>query len=220
MEKKLNNLIEDFHKLFCKAEELILKKNAGSLTLNEFRIIKTIGTQKILITDLSQIFHITTGAILISLNNIEEKGFLEKIQDEDDRRKIYVRLIDKGLERIQSHNNAYKKIISETTQSISAEELENMEEYFGKIKKNLEEISIDFHPKELNMFSENEKLKVTEIHGLRGMQNFYSINGIRLGQILEIIEKNEKRIKLKINNKIVEMDLHESIGLLAISNAM
>ena len=55
MENKVNRLIEDFHKVFCKTEELILKKTLEKLTLNEFRIIKTIGMQKILINELSQI---------------------------------------------------------------------------------------------------------------------------------------------------------------------
>jgi hypothetical protein len=68
------------------------------------------------------------------------------------------------------------------------------------------------------MFEKDEKLKIIEINGLRGLQKFYSINGIHLGQVLEIVEKNEKIIKLKVNNKIVEMDLSESLGLLAVSN--
>jgi Transcriptional regulators len=111
MENKVNRLIEDFHKVFCKTEELILKKTLEKLTLNEFRIIKTIGMQKILINELSQILQVTMESMVVSLNNIEHKGFIEKMQNNEDRRKVYVKLTDKGIESLKIHNTLYKKIL-------------------------------------------------------------------------------------------------------------
>lgn len=78
-------------------------------------------------TELSGAVMLTTGAMTNRLDRLEADGFLRRLKDENDRRKVLVQLTDSGLERIdnavkarfQSANEALKKLSPEQRDVLS-----------------------------------------------------------------------------------------------------
>ena len=97
----VNEVLEDFFKLFYKTEDLALKVGIKGLTHTELHIIEAIGTGSLTMHELSEKLGTTMGTVTVAATKLAEKNFILRNRSESDRRKVYVSLDKKGIEAVR-----------------------------------------------------------------------------------------------------------------------
>lgn len=216
MQNKINLMISDFYNTFCKVEELSLKQDIKCLTMNEFHVIGSMGNKKLLMNELADILKVSMGTATISVNKLVSKNFISRERDENDRRKVFVSLTKKGIIALNSHSTFHLDTIKAVTKDLSDKEIGIFLMTFSKLQNNLLEASTFSQPRTLKYFKENEKLKIIEIHGTRGLQDFFFKVGLTQGKVVKLIKKSENSIFLEFDDKVIDIDTKDSSCLFAI----
>lgn len=73
---------------------------------------------------LAELTGLTTGAITHILDRLEKRGFVERLRDTEDRRKVFVRLLPENFEQLSSQYEALGKSYMKLVERYSDEELE------------------------------------------------------------------------------------------------
>ncbi len=80
--------------------------------------------------DIQQMLGIQSGSVSELISKLERKGFLERKQDEQDKRKVLISLTQTGMEfEVKSQEEA----LSERYRVLSSEEKEQLSELLGKL---------------------------------------------------------------------------------------
>ena len=216
MQSKINLMVSDFYNTFCKVEELSLKQDIKCLTMNEFHVIGSMGNKRLLMNELADILKVSMGTATVSVNKLVSKNFISRERDENDRRKVFVSLTKKGIIALNSHSTFHLDTIKAVTKDLSDKEIGIFLMTFSKLQNNLLEASTFSQPRTLKYFKENEKLKIVEIHGTRGLQDFFFKVGLTQGKFVKLIKKNENSILLEFDDKTIDIDTKDSICLFAI----
>lgn len=216
MQNKINLMISDFYNTFCKVEELSLKQYIKCLTMNEFHVIGSMGNKRLLMNELADILKVSMGTATVSVNKLVSKNFISRERDENDRRKVFVSLTKKGIIALNSHSTFHLDTIKAVTKDLSDKEIGIFLMTFSKLQNNLLEASTFSQPRTLKYFKENEKLKIIEIHGTRGLQDFFFKVGLTQGKVVKLIKKSENSIFLEFDDKVIDIDTKDSSCLFAI----
>lgn len=216
MQNKINLMISDFYNTFCKVEELSLKQDIKCLTMNEFHVIGSMGNKRLLMNELADILKVSMGTATVSVNKLVSKNFISRERDENDRRKVFVSLTKKGIIALNSHSTFHLDTIKAVTKDLSDKEIGIFLMTFSKLQNNLLEASTFSQPRTLKYFKENEKLKIVEIHGTRGLQDFFFKVGLTQGKVVKLIKKSENSIFLEFDDKVIDIDTKDSSCLFAI----
>lgn len=87
---KVNDLLEEFYKLFYKTEDMALKRGIKCLTHTELHIIESVGHESLTMNELAERLGITMGTATVAASKLSEKGFLNRERSQNDRRKVFV----------------------------------------------------------------------------------------------------------------------------------
>ena len=69
---------------------------------------------------------VTLGTVTTSLNNLERKGYVERIRSDQDRRVVYLHLTQKGRLVHRLHRRFHKAMVEKIIDGMSSEEIEVM----------------------------------------------------------------------------------------------
>ncbi|MDO5418379.1 MAG: MarR family transcriptional regulator [Lachnospiraceae bacterium] len=115
------------------------------LLMREVHIITTIGLDGLdNVSELAGKLGITNGAVSQYLAKLEKKGFLRRIQDEQDKRQYSVVLTDKGKELYRLHTEYDRKGYAEAAEmfdSFTEEELEIVRRFDRQFEAFTEEMN-------------------------------------------------------------------------------
>ena len=123
MYSELEEIIDEFYKLYYKIEQLNLDSTIKCLTTNEIHIINAIAKDKITMNDLADRLGITMGTISVSVNKLEKKYFVYREKASDDKRKVYVELTKKGKLAYDFCNNFNTSVFEKATKNIDKKDL-------------------------------------------------------------------------------------------------
>lgn len=215
---KVNEVLENFYKLFYETEDLALKRGIKCLTHTELHIIEAIGNDSLTMNELADRLGITMGTATVAITKLREKGFIERVRSDSDRRKVYVSLSKKGIEALKYHNNYHKTIITTITENIPEKDLAHFTKIFEMILKNLKEKTVFFKPLSVTEFPENSVLSIIEVKGTPIIQDYFSQNGIEHYTTVTKIKTKEKDkvVLLKEDNSILEVNLLDAKNLIAV----
>ncbi|BDU50541.1 MarR family winged helix-turn-helix transcriptional regulator [Haliovirga abyssi] len=217
--KIVNELLEEFYKVFYEIEELSLKQGIKTLTTTELHIIEAIGTNSLTMNQLSDKLGITMGTATVAINKLLKKEFINRNRCEHDRRKVYVSLTKTGIDALKYHQNFHKIIISNITKELSSEELENFINSFNKILGNLKKQFENIKPDSIDNFDINSDLIISDVKGSSALKTFFKEKNISAGNNLKILNKTDKSIELLINNdNKMTLDILDSKNIFAINN--
>lgn len=215
---KVNEVLENFYKLFYETEDLALKRGIKCLTHTELHIIEAIGNDSLSMNELSDRLGITMGTATVAITKLREKGFIERVRSDADRRKVYVSLSKKGKEALKYHNNYHKNIISTITENIPKKDLEHFTNIFELILKNLKEKTVFFKPLSVTEFPDNTVLSIVEVKGTPIIQDYFASKGIEHYTTVTKVECKEKDkvALLKDDKSLLEVNLLDAKNLIAI----
>ena len=216
--KKVNSVLENFYKLFYETEDLALKKGIKCLTHTELHIIEAIGEDSLTMNELSDRLGITMGTATVAIAKLSEKGFIDRVRSDSDRRKVYVSLSKKGVEALTYHNNYHKNIMFTITENIPEDDLNHFTKTFELILKNLEEKIEFFKPHSITDFPINTVVYITEIKGTPIILDYFSNNGIHNSTVVTLVKSSEKdKVALqKSDNSILKVNLLDAKNLIGI----
>lgn len=72
---KVNDLLEEFYKLFYKTEDMALKRGIKCLTHTELHIIESVGHESLTMNELAERLGITMGTATVAASKLSEKDF-------------------------------------------------------------------------------------------------------------------------------------------------
>ncbi|HHU55535.1 MAG TPA: MarR family transcriptional regulator [Acholeplasmataceae bacterium] len=134
----LNELLVNIFNYILNIESLNLKKQGVRLSMNEVHILEAIyNTDPPIMTNVARKLLITVGTLTTAIDRLVEKGYVERYQNEDDRRRVYLRLTEKGLKTKEIHDAFHEDMIENVIKDLKIDEntelliaLENIQNYF------------------------------------------------------------------------------------------
>lgn len=215
---KVNEILEEFYKLFYKTEDMALKRGIKCLTHTELHLIEAIGEESLTMNELADRVGITMGTATVAVSKLTEKGFIARVRSNSDRRKVYVSLTDKGSKALTYHNNYHKMIMSSITENIADKDLSHFIEIFELILGALQEKTDYFRPLTIVDFNEGERVSIVEIKGTPIVQNYFAGHGIENFSIVEIMKPTSKEnfIIKSPTGEIIELDILDAKNLIGI----
>ncbi len=215
---RVNEILEEFYKLFYKTEDMALKRGIKCLTHTELHLIEAIGEESLTMNELSDKIGITMGTATVAVSKLTEKGFIARVRSNSDRRKVYVSLTDKGSKALTYHNNYHKMIMSSITENIADKDLSHFIEIFELILGALQEKTDYFRPLTIVDFNIGEKVSIVEIKGTPIVQNYFAGHGIENFSVVEIMKSNSKEnfVIKSPNGEVLELDILDAKNLIGI----
>ena len=77
---KVNEILEEFYKLFYKTEDMALKRGIKCLTHTELHLIEAIGEESLTMNELADRVGITMGTATVAVSKLTEKGFIARVR--------------------------------------------------------------------------------------------------------------------------------------------
>lgn len=215
---KVNEILEEFYKLFYKTEDMALKRGIKCLTHTELHLIEAIGEESLTMNELADRVGITMGTATVAVSKLTEKGFIARVRSNSDRRKVYVSLTDKGSKALTYHNNYHKMIMSSITENIADKDLSHFIEIFELILGALQEKTDYFRPLTIVDFNEGERVSIVEIKGTPIVQNYFAGHGIENFSIVEIMKPTSKEnfVIKSPTGEIIKLDILDAKNLVGI----
>ena len=103
------------------------------VSLPQMHLIEVIGNRgQMRMKDLSEILGVTTGTLTVMAHRLEEKGFIYRSKDEQDKRSYFIGLSDKGKQEYRHHHHMHFHLIEEIVDALGKKEAK---EFFTHLKK-------------------------------------------------------------------------------------
>lgn len=216
--EKVNDLLEEFYKLFYKTEDMALKRGIKCLTHTELHIIESIGHESLTMNELAERLGITMGTATVAASKLADKGFLNRERSQHDRRKVFVSLTEKGVKALSYHNSYHKMIMSSITENIAEKELDHFITVFEDILGALRNKTDYFKPLSLCDFADGSRVSIVEIKGTPIVQNFFASEGIENFSVVTVEKgKDKSNLKLvKADGTKLSLDILDAKNLIGI----
>lgn len=134
----LIKLTEELTRLLGQIEEQVLNaEEMSELTVRQIYYLDLIKEfENPTASELAQKLGVTKPTVTNTLNYLIEKGFVEKIRSDVDRRVYHLHLTDQGYKITELHDEAHKEFVSILTESLNSQEIDQFINIFTKILNN------------------------------------------------------------------------------------
>jgi DNA-binding MarR family transcriptional regulator len=108
--------------------------------MSEFHIIENIGLgEGKTMSETAKALKITSGTLTTGIDNLVKKGYVFRKRSTEDRRKVLIKLTEKGVKAYNAHYEFHEEMVADTLQQIPRDEEEvliralfNVDKYFKK----------------------------------------------------------------------------------------
>lgn len=127
--KKLNTFLVEVFNDILKTEELYVTENCVDLSVREMHIIEEVCRAVDQGRDnrasaIAAARHVTAGTLTAAVNQLEAKGYLERVRDKGDKRSVRLCPTEKGREADRRHTGFHQELVEATVETMTTEELE------------------------------------------------------------------------------------------------
>lgn len=216
--ERVNEILEEYYKLFYKTEDMALKRGMKSVTHTELHIIESIGRNSLTMNELADKIGITMGTATVAISKLTDKGYVKRVRSNVDRRKVFVSLTKKGIDALAYHNNYHNMIMTSITENIPDEELEKFIDIFVIILEALKSKENYFRPMIITNFEAETKVSIVEIKGTPIVQNYFINQGVENFKVVKILpskDKSEFIIEKEDKTQLV-LDVEDAKNLIVI----
>ena len=117
----LVNLINEIWEL---EEKAIITEEFKDLTNNDMHVIEAIGLGAgNNMSSIAKKLNITVGSLTTAVNNLVNKNYVERSRSEEDRRVVYVKLTEKGINAYHHHEDYHRQMTQAIIVKLDKEEL-------------------------------------------------------------------------------------------------
>lgn len=124
LREEIDNLLSGTFNSILRIEEKSLENRlTQGLTIAEIHTIDAVGyRERNPMNVVASRLGVTLATLTIAVNRLVDKGFVERVRDTQDRRKVLISLTRRGREVYRAHRLFHKRMISEALEGLSAEE--------------------------------------------------------------------------------------------------
>ncbi|MDR2833033.1 MAG: MarR family transcriptional regulator [Streptococcaceae bacterium] len=136
-------LVSIFNDILTIEEAELQKSMFSDISIKEMHTIEAIGLyRKKTSSQVAKELMITVGTLTVAINNLEKKGYVERIRSEDDRRVVKLGLTKKGKLVFRVHQSFHREMVKNILGDMNEEEatallkaLKNLHGYLGRLKE-------------------------------------------------------------------------------------
>lgn len=140
------------------------------------------------VNDLAKKLDLTMGTVSIAINKLENKQFIERIKDNHDKRKVYVRLTEKGKISKNFNNDFNSDIYNKVFENISEESRKTFFEVLEKIIEQMNNIKNTLEPVCINELEKGDIATIEQINSRGTILRYLSSIGFIYGKTIKILD--------------------------------
>ena len=190
------------------------------MTTSELHIIEAIGENEITMNELSDKIGITMGTASVAVNKLTEKQFLERSRSNTDRRKVFVKLTQKGEVALNYHGNFHSTILEKITDDIPKEKLDTFVEVFETIMKNLDKVKKDIQPESILNFKKGDLVQVSSIKGSTAIRKYLNEKGVVIKSLIKILNIDKYLINMIVDGDEKVLNVEDAENIMVRKNAL
>ena len=127
--KELNAFLVEVFNDILKAEEINVTESCTDLSVREMHIIEEVCRAVDQERDnrssaVAAAQHVTAGTLTTAVNQLEAKGYLERVRDGSDKRSVRLYPTEKGREADARHTAFHRELVEATVETMTMEEAE------------------------------------------------------------------------------------------------
>ena len=127
--KELNNFLVEVFNDILKTEELYVSEGYSDLSVREMHLIEEVCRAVDQGRDnrssaIAAAQGVTAGTLTAAVNQLEAKGYLERVRDSSDKRSVRLLPTEKGREANRYHTDFHRELVAATVETLTAEETE------------------------------------------------------------------------------------------------
>ncbi|MBN2287236.1 MAG: winged helix-turn-helix transcriptional regulator [Tissierellales bacterium] len=131
-------LVKLFNDILRIEEKYLCRNQFEDLTMTEFHIIETIGSQtERTMSETAKDLKITSGTLTIGIDNLVRKGYVSRHRSKEDKRIVAISLTDKGENAYHEHETFHRELVGRTLSDLEPDQekvlikaLFNVDSYF------------------------------------------------------------------------------------------
>ncbi|CQR24278.1 transcriptional regulator [Streptococcus varani] len=127
-DRKINEYLTAIFNNVLIIEEASLRSSQFSdVSIKEMHTIDVVGDNKDATpTDVARTLMVTLGTVTTSLNNLERKGYIERVRSTKDRRVVHLYLTKKGRLIYRLHQRFHRAMVRQITEGMDETEFQVM----------------------------------------------------------------------------------------------
>ena len=130
-----------FNNVLIIEESSLRSSRFSDVTIKEMHTIDVIGEKKDATpTDIARALMVTLGTVTTSLNNLERKGYIERVRSTKDRRVVHLYLTKKGRLVYRLHQRFHRAMVRQITEGMDEEEYKVMKKGLLNLYQFLEDL--------------------------------------------------------------------------------
>ncbi|NQL62471.1 MarR family transcriptional regulator [Streptococcus suis] len=130
-----------FNNVLVIQENSLRKSRFNDISIKEMHTIDEIGDKKgATPSDIARALMVTLGTVTTSLNNLERKGYIERVRSTKDRRVVHLYLTKKGRLVYRLHQRFHNEMIKQITDGMDEAEYQVMKKGLYKLYNFLEDL--------------------------------------------------------------------------------
>lgn len=122
--------VENFYKILMLEEKKIREDFGENLSIRELHLIEAVGelakTKTNKMTNIADKLYITVSALTTAANVLVNKGYLSRVYDPTDRRKVFLRLTETGERAYNFHAGFHDELIGYVEATLTPEEVQTL----------------------------------------------------------------------------------------------
>jgi DNA-binding MarR family transcriptional regulator len=136
----INELLVEVFNHILSIESSVLRKRGVKLSMTEVHVLEAIRNSEVpTMGNVAKKLRITLGTLTTSVNVLVRKSYVYRYRDENDRRKVYLKLTNIAIEVLKIHDGFHDEMIASMFKDLNLEKdevllksLENINDYFKK----------------------------------------------------------------------------------------
>lgn len=125
--KELNAFLVEAFNDVLKTEELYVSESCADLSVREMHVIEEVCRAVDQGRDnrpsaIAAAQRVTAGTLTVTVNQLEAKGYLERVRDGSDKRSVRLRPTEKGRGAERRHSDFHRELVEAAVQALSEEE--------------------------------------------------------------------------------------------------
>ena len=140
--QKINEYLTSIFNNVLVIEEVSLRGSRfKDISIKEMHTVDVIGNfSDVTPSFVSKELMVTLGTVTTCLNNLERKGYIERIRSDQDRRVVYLHLTKKGRLVHRLHKRFHKAMVEKIIDGMSPEEIDVMGKGLTNLYQFLEDL--------------------------------------------------------------------------------
>ena len=121
----LGELLERiFHHSSSLEQKYIAQSSFKDISANDMHILEAIGKDEARnMSTVARKVRVTVGTLTIAMNNLVKKGYVDRFRSKEDRRVVYVRLLEKGENAYHHHEDYHKQMTQAIVDKLDKSEI-------------------------------------------------------------------------------------------------